>query len=240
MQRWLLDRRNYRLWLHKVFSSFKKISLLSVRAWGLGGKGSSTAASLHCFVGLPEVNDLLHLRVWSWKLPNNMYFVYLHNRLTDKRMCPHFEMARSHGPSQCSREPKVAYLCMGYVVLRGTLLTTSAWPMFGLEHAAALVSGHKSTTVLLQVTPALVLYSNPTSFVFFWKLSVGPCRHEEPLPLHSLKNQKELINLKVSSKPIYLQASYSLRLFREENFHWIGNNCSSSNSVSPRWLFHDL
>lgn len=155
-------------------------------------------------------------------------------------MCPHFETARSHGPSQCSSEPKAAYLCIGYVVLRGILLTTSAWPVFGLEHAAALASGRKSTTVLLQVNPALVLYSNCTSFVFFWKLSVGPWRHEELLPLHSLKNQKELINLKVSSKSIYLQASYSLRLFREENFQWIGNNCSTSNSVSPRWLFHDL
>lgn len=43
---------------------------------------------------------------------------------------------------------------MGYVVLRGVLLTTS---VFGLEHVAALVSVHKSTTVLLQVIPVLVL-----------------------------------------------------------------------------------
>lgn len=183
---------------------------------------------------------LLHLRVWSRKVSNNTHFAYLHNRLIDKGVYPHFEMATSHQPSQRSTEPKAARLHTGYVVLRGILLTTSAWPMFGLEHAAALVSGRKSTAVLLQVTPALVLYSNLTGFVFFWKLSVGPCRHEEPLPLHSLKNQKEVINLKVLSKSIYLQASYSLRLCREENFQWIWNNCSFSNSVSPRWLFHDL
>lgn len=76
-----------------------------------------------------------------------MQLIYLHNRLTDT-------LGQPEVMGQVSVAVNLRQGCMGYVVLRGVLLTTS---VFGLEHVAALVSVHKSTTVLLQVIPVLVL-----------------------------------------------------------------------------------
>lgn len=123
----------------------------------------------------------------------------------------------------------VMYFCkvFHWPYLHGLCLAWNMW-----QHCYLAT---KALTVMFRAT--LIWCYVQIFFAFVLKISVGPCRHEELLPLHSLKNQQDLINLRGLCKSICLQASYP-SCFREENFQWIGSNFS--NSVSCNWLSDDL